>query len=187
MQKRSFIKGLALAGLTAPFSSTAMDKWLALADKKNSSALAADEDFWAGIRGGYKLKPDYINLENGYYNILPKEILESYITHIREVNYQGSYYMRTVQFDNKKKMAAKLAALTGCPADELILTRNTTESLDMIIGGFPWNAGDEAVMAEQDYGAMLEMFKQVARRQGVVNKIISIPNHPASDEEIVNL
>jgi selenocysteine lyase/cysteine desulfurase len=84
-------------------------------------------------------------------------------------------------------MAAQLAALTGCPADELILTRNTTESLDMIIGGFPWKDGDEAVMAEQDYGAMLEMFKQVAKRQGVVNKIISVPNHPKSDEEIVQL
>jgi selenocysteine lyase/cysteine desulfurase len=109
------------------------------------------------------LKPDYINLENGYYNILPKEILENYIKHIREVNYQGAYYMRTVQFDNKKNMAAKVAALVGCSADEFILTGNTTESLDMIIGGFHWNAGDEAVMAEQDYGAMLEMFKQVAK------------------------
>jgi selenocysteine lyase/cysteine desulfurase len=95
--------------------------------------------------------------------------------------------MRTVQFDNKKNMAAKVAALIGTTADELILTRNTTESLDMIIGGYHWNAGDEAVMAEQDYGSMLEMFKQVSKRFGVVNKIISIPNHPSSDEEIVNL
>jgi selenocysteine lyase/cysteine desulfurase len=69
----------------------------------------------------------------------------------------------------------------------LIMTRNTTESLDMIIGGFPWQPGDEAVMAEQDYGAMLEMFKQVSKRNGVVNKIISVPNHPTSDEEIVDL
>eukprot|EP01136_Pigoraptor_vietnamica_P013147 Opistho-1_new@53848 len=95
--------------------------------------------------------------------------------------------MRTVQFDNKKKMAAKVATLTGCSADELILTRNTTESLDMIISGFPWQAGDEAIMAEQDYGAMLDMFKQVGQRYGVVNKVVSLPHDPASDEEIVNL
>ena len=42
-------------------------------------------------------------------------------------------------------------------------------------------------MAEQDYGAMLDMFKQVAVRFGVVNKVLSVPNHPSSDEEIVNL
>jgi len=42
-------------------------------------------------------------------------------------------------------------------------------------------------MAEQDYGAMLEMFKQVANRYGVVNKVLSVPMHPKSDEEIVDL
>jgi selenocysteine lyase/cysteine desulfurase len=57
----------------------------------------------------------------------------------------------------------------------------------MIMSGFPWNAGDEAVMAEQDYGSMLEMFKQVARRSGIVNRIVSVPNHPQSDDEIVQL
>lgn len=187
MQKRSFLKGLALAGLSVPLSANALDKWIQLAGNKTPGELAGDEDFWAGIRGGYHLKPDYINLENGYYNILPKELLENYIRHIREVNYQGSYYMRTVQYDNKKAMSAKVAGLVGCSPEEVILTRNTTESLDMIIGGFHWNAGDEAVMAEQDYGSMLEMFKQVGRRYGVVNKVVSIPNHPASDEEIVKI
>ena len=187
MQKRSFLKGLALAGISAPFSAGAMDSLIQMAAKKPAAALAADDDFWTGIRGEYNLKPDYINLENGYYNILPKEILENYIRHIREVNYQGSYYMRTIQFDNKKNMAAKVAKLMGCSTEELVLTRNTTESLDMIIGGIHWNAGDEAIMAEQDYGSMLEMFKQVGRRFGVVNKVLSLPLHPASDEEIVNL
>jgi selenocysteine lyase/cysteine desulfurase len=50
-----------------------------------------------------------------------------------------------------------------------------------------WNKGDEAVFAEQDYGAMKDMFKQVAKRFGVVNKIVSVPNHPKSDDEIVEL
>jgi selenocysteine lyase/cysteine desulfurase len=77
--------------------------------------------------------------------------------------------------------------LLGCSAEELIITRNTTESLDTIIAGIDWKAGDEAVMAEQDYGAMLDMFKLQARRYGIVNRVVSIPNHPKSDEEIVAL
>ena len=118
---------------------------------------------------------------------MPQEILAHFIKNIKDVNYEGSYYMRTVQYENKKKAVATLAALAGCNAEELIITRNTTESLDTIIAGQDWRAGDEAVMAEQDYGAMLDMFKQVARRHGVVNKIISLPNHPRSDDEIINL
>ena len=187
MKKRTFLKGLAWAAAGIPFSANSMEKMIARSASIEPNLLAEDESFWAEIRKGYNLKPDYINLENGYYNFLPQVLLDKYMGHIREVNLQGSYYMRTVQFDNKKKMVEKLGTLLGCGADELVITRNTTESLDTIIAGFPWKAGDEAVMAEQDYGAMLDMFKQVAKRHGVVNKIISIPNHPKSDEEIVEL
>ena len=179
MNKRTFLKACTLLGASAP--------WFSYAKTQTSHSLASDEDFWAGIRGGYRLKPDYINLENGYYNILPQATLEKYIQHIREVNLQGAYYMRTVQFDNKKRIAARVARLVGCPEDTLVLTRNTTESLDTIISGFPWKSGDEAIFAIQDYGAMLDMFKQVARRQGIVLKTISLPTNPASDAEIVDL
>jgi len=186
MDKRSFLKGLAMTGLSAPLSAYSMGNWTDRFNKIPAPSITGN-DVWTDIRNGYKLKPDYINLENGYYNFLPEEILENFIRHVREVNYQGSYYMRTVQFDNKKNIAARLASIGGCNADELIITRNATESLDMIIGGMTWKAGDEAIMAEQDYGSMLEMFKQVAKRYGVINKIVSVPNHPSSDEEIVNL
>ena len=187
MNKRAFLKSIAVLSAASVTSANAMDTWIDDVAHISSEVLAEDETFWEGIRKGYRLKSDYINLENGYYCFLPQETLESYILHIREINYQGSYYMRTVQWDNKKAMAAKLAAIAGCSPEELIITRNTTESLDMIIGGMHWQAGDEAVMAEQDYGAMLDMFKLVAKRYGVVNKIVSVPNHPSSDEEIVSL
>lgn len=189
MDKRTFLKSLTLLGISA----SSLPSYEALAEEVSRIShlspeeAAKDEDFWAAIRGGYKLKPDYINLENGYYCFQPQETLESFVNHVREVNYQGSYYMRTVQWENKKKVAARLAQLAGCSPEELIITRNTTESLDMIIGGQNWKTGDEAVMAEQDYGAMLDHFAMIAKRYGIVNKRINVPNHPQSDEEIVNI
>ena len=187
MNKRSFIKNATLTGIGATLG---MDALAALFEtKKHSSAaaLAADDKFWNQIRSQYMLKPDYINLENGFYNFIPQPTLEKYIQHIRDINYQGSYYMRTVQRDNKKRMASKLAAVAGCSPEELIITRNTTESLDLVIAGQDWKAGDEALMAIQDYGSMLDMFEQVSKRYGVVLNKVSIPNLPASDEEIVSL
>ena len=185
MNKRTFLKSAALAGTSLPFTLSALAERLARFSDLPATTLATDDNFWLAIRGGYRLKPDYINLENGYYNIKPGEILDAFIGHVKEVNYEGAYYMRTVQFDRKKAIAARLAALAQCAPDELIITRNTTESLDMIIAGYPWKQGDEAIMAEQDYGAMLQMFKQVERRHGVVRKVVSVPNHPANDEEVV--
>lgn len=187
MDKRTFLRSVALTGLGAQFGMEALAGVFNSKKGVSAAELASDNDFWEAIRKDYLLKPDYINLENGYYNFLPQPVLEKYIQHIREVNYQGSYYMRTVQWDNKKRMADKLAAIAGCEPGELIITRNTTESLDLVIGGMDWQKDDEAVFAEQDYGSMQDMFKQVSDRYGVKLVKVSVPNHPANDEEIVEL
>lgn len=160
---------------------------LANASDKPDNILAEDEAFWAEIRKVYRLKPDYINFENGYYSMQSQEVLEAFVKNVREINYQAAYYMRTRQFDDKLETRKRLAELVGCDLEELIITRNTTESLDTVISGFDWKAGDEAVMAEQDYGAMLDMFKQQARRYGIVNKFVSLPIDPKDDNEIVQL
>jgi selenocysteine lyase/cysteine desulfurase len=183
MNKRDFLRRAGQAALAFPFTWKA---WAASQPTPDGPEVFP-ADFWENIRQDYDLKPEYINLESGYYNIIPRPTLEKYIEKIKEVNYQGAYYMRTVQWDNKKRVAARLATYVGCSSEELILTRNTTESLDMIISGYPWKKGDEAVYAEQDYGAMQMQFQQVARRYGVVNKVVSLPLHPSSDDEIVSL
>lgn len=185
MDKRTFLKQASTIGLAStPFFSS-IQSLLDNMSNVSDSVLASDEDFWKEIRSHYNLKPDYINLENGYYCMLPQPTLDHFLSHVKEVNYNASYYMRTVQWDNKKKASNKLAQMAGCSAEELIVTRNTTESLDLIIGGFPWKAGDEAVMANQDYGAMLNMFKQVEQRHGVVRKVIDVPMNPTSDDEVI--
>ncbi len=185
MDKRKFLKQISLLGLTASPAIAHFEKLMTSVSHMESNELASDEDFWEKIRGTYKLKPDYINLENGYYCFMPEDTLEHFINHVREVNYQGSYYMRTVRVENKKKVVNKLAEMAGCGDDELIITRNTTESLDTVIGGVHWEKGDHAVMANQDYGAMRNMFKLVEKRHGIELSTVDVPLHPKNDEEIV--
>jgi len=185
MEKRTFLRHIGRFAAVTPFLPYALQA--SNTEFPDGYVLEKDNDFWQRIRADYALKPEYINLENGYYNIAPQPVLNKFLDHVKKVNYEGSYYMRTVQWDNKKGIAARLAHLVGCAAEELIITRNTTESLDLIISGYPWKSGDEAIFAMQDYGAMKDQFELIAQRFGVVNKVVSIPNHPKSDDEIVAL
>jgi len=185
MNKRVFLRQIGQLAVISPFL-----PWTLQASEisyPGGYSYVIDDDFWNRIRKDYALKPDYINLENGYYNIAPQPVINKFIEHVKMVNYHGSHYMRTVQLENKKRIAGRLADLVNCANDELVITRNTTESLDLVIAGYPWNAGDEAIFAMQDYGSMRDHFEMVAKRFGIVNKIISVPNHPQSDEEIVAL
>ncbi len=188
MNKREFLKwagGASLGMLWGDFLFD--DAWHARLSTTPPAALARDDAFWAALRRTYRLTPDYINLENGYYSMQSEPVLESFIAQVRQVNVAASYYMRTRQFDDKFDARRRVAALAGCSVEELIITRNATESLDTVVAGFDWKAGDGAVMAEQDYGAMLDMFRMQSRRYGIVNAVVSLPLHPASDDEIVSL
>ena len=183
MHKRDFIRTIGGASVGLLFRDEWWNRYAALPPRQ----LAQDERFWAEIRRQYLLTPEYINLENGYFLMQAQPVLEAFIGRVREVNRQASRYMRTRQFDEKNAVRARLAAMAGVPPEELIITRNTTESLDTVVGGFRWQAGDEAVMAAQDYGAMLDMFRLQARRHGIVNRVVSLPMDPRSDDEVVQV
>ena len=184
MNKREFIQKFGLVGL-ATYSlprDIIYNK-----NKFNLTPFKTEDDLWKTVRGHYSLKPDYINLENGYYNIIPNPTLYKYIEHVKTINFEGSYYMRNSLEDDNLKLRKRISNWLSCDKKNIIITRNTTESLDLIIGGYPWEKGDEAIYAQQDYGSMKLMFEQVSKRYNIKTKIISIPNHPASDEEIVSL
>ena len=106
MDKRNFIKTLSLATLASPLYSGAL---IDILKTTTPDKLATLDEFWSKIRADYNLKPDYINLESGYYNIIPTTTMNKLIDHIQKVNYEGSYYMRTIQWENKKRMTEKLA------------------------------------------------------------------------------
>jgi selenocysteine lyase/cysteine desulfurase len=188
VSKRQFLESIAGAGACAVSLLLApLQRAIAQVAAVAPTQLAEDDTFWSSIGKQYSVTRDFIQLENGYYSITADPVLENYIRHVREVNAISSYYMRTKQVDDKLGVRHELARLLGCADSELIITRNTTESLDTVIAGFDWKPGDEAVMAEQDYGSMLDMFKLQARRHGIVKRVVSVPMHPKSDDEIVAL
>ena len=183
MNKRNFLKSSA-AVLTTPL--------LGSFDLKQNEYITPlstlkGEALWKRVRQDYHIKEDYINLESGYYNIIPAPTLRKVNEHLERVNKEGSYYMRNQLDIDRKKVTEKLAELVGCNANDLAITRNTTESLDLVISGFPWEVGDHAIYAEQDYGAMQLMFEQISKRHGIHLDVVSVPNHPKDDDEIVAL
>jgi selenocysteine lyase/cysteine desulfurase len=101
------------------------------------------DDFWQELRARYRLPEGYIDIEHGYYSRMSEDVLDAFVGHARDVNRAAAFYMRKQQPQDKLSVRSTLAkTLAGVSADELILTRNTTESLDTVIAGFPWRAGD---------------------------------------------
>lgn len=187
MDKRTFLRTVAGAATSALATGCTAGASRAPDAPDAPVPAAPPPDFWQQLRARYHLPSDRIDLEHGFYSRMADDVLEAFVAHVRAVNVDAAFYMRTRQEADKRRARERLAELAGCPPEELIITRNTTESLDTVIAGLDWRPGDEAVMAHQDYRAMQEMFAQVARRHGTRNRLVSLPHDPPDDDRLVDL
>lgn len=190
--RRSFLQQFgALSISPLAFSSLPATDWdqlhsyLGKQSPRSSSDIARDESYWKEVAQAYRVSDEFINLENGYYSLAAWPVLEAQWQHIQRVNEIPSYFMRNQQWDERNEVTAALAEFAGCSVEEMVICRNTTEALDTVILGLDLAPGDEAIMCNHDYGSMRAAFNQRARRDKIVNRVVSIPLHPESDEEIV--
>ena len=152
-----------------------------------STIAAQDEAAWANIRAQFSASSDFINLENGYFGMQAQPVFDAFIQHQQLVHRQNSYFMREHFPQEQEKVMAQLADLCGVSPDELVLTRNLIESMNILLQGFPFAAGDEVLMASHDYVTVLEALSMVAARKQLTLVPVTLPHDPVSDEQIVAL
>ncbi len=143
----------------------------------SNKLFAADEIRWRKIRKNYPRTPGIINLENGYFSHQSWSTINKHLDYEFDINVETSRFMRTQQQKEIEAARVSFAEFIGINPEELAFTRNTTESLNTVILGFPWNAGDEVIIGDQDYGSMVEAFEQASLRYGISMKKVAVPQH----------
>ncbi len=145
---------------------------------------ATDEDFWMGVRNEFTTDRTVINLNNGYASPAPRTVQEAMRRYLDFTN-MGPHHTMVQQLDKKVEAARRMVAETaGCDPEELAITRNASESLEIAQLGVKLQKGDEVLTTNQDYGRMLTTFGQRARRDGIVLKTISFPVPAVSMDDL---
>ena len=78
-----------------------------------------------------------------------------------------------------------LAARFGCDAEEIAITRNASEGLQICQAGFDLEPGDEIVTSSQDYPRMMQTWQQRERRDGIRLVQIELPVPAEDNAEVV--
>ena len=79
----------------------------------------------------------------------------------------------------------RLAEMFGCDPEELAITRNTSESMEIVQFGLDLQPGDEILTTTQDYPRMLTTWRQREERNGIVLKMVPYPTPPESPDVLV--
>jgi selenocysteine lyase/cysteine desulfurase len=146
--------------------------------------VAGDEDFWSEIRSAFSVDRNIVNLNNGYCSPSPRTVQDAMRRYL-EYSDMGPYHTMVAVLERQVEAVRRnLAAAAGCDAEEIAITRNSSESLENAQYGVDLQRGDEVLTTNQDYPRMLTTFQQRERREGIVLKTISFPVPPPSMDDL---
>ena len=104
---------------------------------------------------------DRIDLELEKGPIMPEVLEEG-----REIQYQA------------REAAAKVFNAT---VDEVLVTRNTTEGLNIVLSGLDWNQGDEIVICDMEHGSVIAPTQLIGQRYGLPIKVVHLEMSDSSE------
>jgi selenocysteine lyase/cysteine desulfurase len=192
LPRRSFLslagKGLGLATLSS-ITLTSLMKEIEAAT--NSVAhlvpeqVAMDEDYWAVIQNSFSVTRGIINLNNGGVSPSPRIVTEALVRYIWQQEDATAYTMWQLLEPQSETIRTGLAEMFGCDREEIAITRNASESLEILLMGMDFRSGDEILTTTQDYPRMLTTLRQREKREGLSLKLIKIPIPPKDLNEIV--
>lgn len=114
-----------------------------------------DEAAWKAIATNYNVTPKVTNLENGYWGIMAKPVLNEYQRLTEFINRENTYFARLQFGEAYRTVREKVAAFLNVETDEIALTRGATEALQALIGGYnKLKKGDTVLYADLDYSEM---------------------------------
>jgi isopenicillin-N epimerase len=145
---------------------------------------AMDEDYWAIIQNAFTVTRAIINLNNGGVSPSPRIVTEALVRYTWEQEDATAYTMWQILEPQSETIRTGLAELFGCDREEIAITRNASESLEILLMGMDFKPGDEILTTTQDYPRMLTTLRQREKREGLKLKLIQIPIPPKNLNEI---
>ncbi len=149
--------------------------------------IAQDESFWFEVQQAFTVDRSLVNLNNGGVSPAPAVVQEAMKRHLDYSNEAPVYTMWRILEPQRESVRKRMARRFGCHAEEIALTRNASEGLQICQLGFDFKPGDEVLTTTQDYPRMITTFKQRERREGIKLRQFSIPIPAEDPAEIVRL
>lgn len=146
--------------------------------------VAADEDYWSRIQQAFSVTRGIVNLNNGGVSPSPRIVTEAFVRYTWQQEDATAYTMWQILEPQSETIRTGLAEVFGCDAEEIAITRNASESLEILLMGLDLKSGDEVLTTTQDYPRMLTTLKQRELREGLKLKLIQIPIAPDDVNDI---
>ena len=180
-------KGVGLAALSSATIASLFKDVVAAGkaiDHLSPLDAALDEDYWATIQQAFSVTRGIINLNNGGVSPSPRIVTEAFVRYTWQQEDATAYTMWQILEPQSETIRTGLAEVFGCSPEEIAITRNASESLEILLMGMDFKSGDEILTTTQDYPRMLTTLRQRELREGLKLNLIKIPIAPNNVDDI---
>ena len=169
--RRLFIKS-GILGLGAPLLSKSFDSKLTKFKIPKSSS---DKD-WAEVRSHFIIDKDITYMNNASLGMPPLGVLKSINNGYEAISKEPLHGKHNLQDSISKSVIPKLAKTFGVDEDEIVLTRNASEALDIQAHSVKLKKGDEIIISSQEHPAGLRPWLVRQKNDGIKIKTVFIPS-----------
>ena len=134
------------------------------------------DDYWRFVAAQYPLDRNLIYCNAANVCPAPLPVLDRYTKLLDDFQADPSFQNREKFKPMYESARAKLARLLGASADEIALTRNTSEATNTIVQGLDLKPGDEIVLTDHNHPSNLDSWQMRAKRMGLVVKVAATPD-----------
>jgi isopenicillin-N epimerase len=159
-------------------------RWSGAIAQETVGSSLGEEAYWEQVKNQFPIRPGLIVMNAA--NLCPTHysVLEHAFELTRDLDSDVSIQNRGKFADTKSKSRAILAEYVGAEADEIAITRNTSESNNTIINGLELGPGDEVVIWGENHPSNNIAWEVRARRFGFSVKKVPTPDKGSTPEDL---
>jgi L-cysteine/cystine lyase len=164
--RRKFLKDGALLATGAAF----LPQWLQAQSKAGDLTTLknkTDEEFWKVIRENFPLDKNWAYLNNGTMGPSPYQVIQSQYESMLDVDTTGHY-------GGWQEAVPVLAKFVGANDDEICLTHNVTEGINIVCWGLDLKKGDEVIITNHEHVGNALPWLNRAKLDGIELKVLQL-------------
>src|SRR5437867_4653404 len=143
-----------------------------------------DGGYWAKVRNQFMLEKGFAYMNNGTLGPTPKPVLDAMSEYWRLMAVNPNENSNIFQ-NRVDDIRIKAADFLGVSADDIAITRNTTEGNTTLCQGLDLKQGDEILITAFEHPSNRETWMRQGKRYGLAVKEVSLPIPPSGPEVIL--
>jgi isopenicillin-N epimerase len=149
--------------------------WTAFsASLQAAASTAGNESYWQLVKRQFPLEETLLYMNAA--NVCPasRPVMDRHLEYLRDFHSNPSFQNRDKYVAMRESLRAKVAGMLRVSADEIAVTRNTSEGSNIIVKGVNLKPGDEVIVTDHNHPSNLDSWKIRARRDGFIVKSLPV-------------